>query len=489
MKKAILLVATFLLLLFACTTEKQQSFLTIDNIRTQTFSIDPVKENRIVGARGGIFTIPAGAFDGTESVTIELKEVYSPIEILAAGLTTESNGQLLESGGMFYMNAKRDGKELELKKEINGSIPANYINDSMKLFTGEVKDDGSVNWVDPAELSNMPDSNAIRIETGKRLFRANCFSCHSVFEKLTGPALANTDKKYTRQDYYKLISNPAAFGKENDYFACEIKANSGVLMTGFPGLGEEEIDCIIKYINNEAKKRPDLIVESDSSFWNESGCNIRFTPTSPCGSNTIYIDEEFQTVVQNAFANFNGSSLVNEPDSDTLIIDTSIVPTAPIEEDRYNFKINTLGWFNIDILMKELPGITDVFLEATSNFKDNSLVEVKLYFPEKKIALNGNYNATSETFTFGNTGNRIPLFIGDLAIIFCIAEMDGKTYYDVQEFRIKQEQKIQIKISETTKEALEKAFEKINLDNINLDRLTKKPVVVPIPCNDSIPAK
>ena len=64
MKKASLLVALFILFLFACNREKKQSFLSTDNIRTQIFSIDPSKENRINGTRGGIFTIPAGAFEG-----------------------------------------------------------------------------------------------------------------------------------------------------------------------------------------------------------------------------------------------------------------------------------------------------------------------------------------------------------------------------------------------------------------------------------------
>ncbi|HLP36551.1 hypothetical protein [Lacibacter sp.] len=134
MKKASFLIGLFFLFLFACNREKKQSFLSTDNIRMQIFNIDPTKENRITGARGGIFTIPAGAFEGSGAVTIELKEVYAPIEILAAGLRTESNGELLESGGMFFLNAKRDGKDLVLKKEINGSIPSDYINDSMKLF-------------------------------------------------------------------------------------------------------------------------------------------------------------------------------------------------------------------------------------------------------------------------------------------------------------------------------------------------------------------
>lgn len=489
MKKASFLIALFLLLLFACTREKKSSLLSTDNIRTQLFSIDPTKENRIQGARGGRFTIPAGAFEGTATVTIELKEVYAPIEILAAGLRTESNGEVLESGGMFYLKAKRDGKELELKKEIDGSIPADYINDSMKLFKGEVEEDGNVNWVDPVELSNIMDSNAICIETGKHLFRANCFSCHSIFEKVTGPALGNSEKLYTREDYYKLIRNPALFARENAYFSCEIHHYNGLMMTAFPLLSNQDVDCIIKYIDNQVKKRPDLIVQNDSSYLTTDGCEALPYNVSPCGNDTTYINEEFETVIKNTFTKSDYDTLPTNIDTAGYIKDTS----SPIQtkEDRYNFKINTLGWYNIDILMKNLPGITEVNLDATTDFPQKTLVEIKLYFPEKKISLSAEYNIENETFTFGGDGNKIPLYIGDLAIAFSIAEWDDKIFYDVQEFRITKSQTIKITLNETTKEELEKAFKKINLDNINLDRLTKKPVVIPIPCNDTtrLPAK
>jgi hypothetical protein len=483
MKKASLLVALFLLLLFACTREKKASFLSTDNIRTQLFQIDPTKETRINGARGAIFSIPAGAFAGTEAVTIELKEVYAPIEILAAGLRTESNGELLESGGMFYINAKRDGKELALKKEIKGSIPADYINESMKLFKGEVEEDGNVNWVDPVPLSNELDSNRICIEAGKQLFQANCASCHAVFKKLTGPALVFTDQKYSREDYYKLIRNPAAFAKENSYFYCEIKAYGGILMTGFPTLPEKDIDCIIDYINNEAKRRPDLVMP-DTSFWGSEGCKVKQSITEfPCGSDTAYINEEFQEVVQNASLNFNGNPTTTTSPFDTTIVDTTFIPAPPIRENRYNFNINTLGWYNIDVLMKNLQGITEVTIDVMTDFTDNNLVEMNLYFPEKKIQLDGNYNSTNNTFTFGADGNRIPLFIGDIAILFSIAKKDNQLFYDVHEFRIAASQSIKISLQETTQEKLNEAFEKINLDNINLDRLTKKAVVIKIPCD------
>jgi mono/diheme cytochrome c family protein len=496
MKKAFLLIALFILLLFACNREKKQSFLSTDNIRTQIFRIDPTKENRINGARGGIFTIPAGAFEGSEAVAIELKEVYAPIEILAAGLTTESNGELLESGGMFYINAKRDGKELELKKEINGSIPTHYINDSMKFFKGEVEENGNVNWVDPVPLSNEPDPNMICIEAGRQLFQTNCTSCHDIFKKLTGPALANTDKKYTRQDYYKLIRNPAAFGKENNYFACEIKAYNGILMTGFPVLHDQEIDCIIEYINNEAQKRPDLIIEADSSFWGSEGCNVKDVTTNfPCGLRTIYIDTVPKTIDSNL------PPMHAEAGKDKTA-DSLYKPTQELEErmrrgfsdytpttenDRYAFNIKTLGWFNIDAYYQPLTGTTIVDLFVDTDFDEEEKLEIHVFLPAKKLLTVGVHHADDGLFHFEKYKGQIPMYLSDKAVVFAVTSIGEKLYYGISSFTVKQTQTIKLTIKETNEETLDKAFRKMNLDGIDLDVITKKEIVVEIPCNDSIP--
>lgn len=495
MKKASLLVGLFVLLLFSCNREKKPSFLSTDNIRTQLFSIDPTKENRINGARGGIFTIPAGAFDGTGTVSIELKEVYTPIEILAAGLRTESNGELLESGGMFFLNAKRDGKTLTLKKEITGSIPTNYINDSMKLFKGEIEEDGNVNWVDPAPLSTEPDSNIICIEAGKQLFQTNCTSCHDIFKKLTGPALANTDKKYTRQDYYKLIRNPAAFGKENAYFACEIKAYSGVLMTGFPDLHDQEIDCIIEYLNNEAQKRPVIVIDTDSSFWGREGCNVSDIEVNfPCGSTTIYIDTLPKTIDSNlppmhaeAGKDKTADSLYKPTEEMEDYMRKGFSDYTPTtENDRYAFRIKTLGWFNIDAYYQPLPGTSIVDLFVDTDFDEEEKLEIHVFLPAKKLLTVGVYHADDGLFHFEKYKGQIPMYLNDKAVVFAVTSIGEKLYYGISSFKVKQTQTIKLTIKETDEVTLDKAFRKMNIDGIDLDVITKKEVIVEIPCNDSI---
>ncbi len=97
-------------------------------------------------------------------------------------------------------------------------------------------------------------------QDGKALFQTNCASCHAVGKKLTGPALAGVEERgpwSDRKKLYAWIHNPAGFAKTEAYAANLIKEFNGILMTGFPGLSEKDIDAIIGYINTEATKKPE----------------------------------------------------------------------------------------------------------------------------------------------------------------------------------------------------------------------------------------
>ncbi|MBP6688293.1 MAG: c-type cytochrome [Lacibacter sp.] len=102
--------------------------------------------------------------------------------------------------------------------------------------------------------------NKVFAQDGKALFQTNCASCHAVGKKLTGPALGGVEGRgpwSDRKKLYAWIKNPTAFAKTDAYAANLIKEFNGVMMTGFPGLAEAEIDAIVTYINTEATKKPE----------------------------------------------------------------------------------------------------------------------------------------------------------------------------------------------------------------------------------------
>lgn len=179
-----LLIAVFLL---SCqTTDKAitNTPFTSSILPPQTFLVNSEKDTVLKTIHGSLIRISAGSFVQKGEVRLEIKEALSPAEIFAAGLSTESNGQPLASGGMIYINTV--DKNTALLKPLRVSIPTNSIEPAMQVFKGVETDSGRINWTDPQPLDSTPLQNSIAI--GKAIFRAKCIACHNVFTKMTGPA-------------------------------------------------------------------------------------------------------------------------------------------------------------------------------------------------------------------------------------------------------------------------------------------------------------
>jgi parvulin-like peptidyl-prolyl isomerase len=128
------------------------------NLPTQTFSIDPNKDTVLETDGGIVFAIPAGAFlDAKEPVTLEVREALNAMDIMKGGLSTTSDGKLLETGGMFYLNARNGDQSLKINpaKPIYANVPTNEIKPDMMVFDGERKPDGSVNWTNPKKIEKQ----------------------------------------------------------------------------------------------------------------------------------------------------------------------------------------------------------------------------------------------------------------------------------------------------------------------------------------------
>lgn len=166
------------------------------NLPTQLFEIDPGKDTVIETESGLIFAIPAGAFMHAQNpVTLEIREALTPMDIMKGGLSTTSDGQLLETGGMFYLNARNGETSLQLdpQKPIYANVPTNEIKPGMMLFTGERQTDGSINWKNPKPL----EKQLVPVDIHSLDFYPKGF-----LHVLEGLGYDVTDKKLTDSIYY-----------------------------------------------------------------------------------------------------------------------------------------------------------------------------------------------------------------------------------------------------------------------------------------------
>src|SRR5262245_26150986 len=150
MKKIVALLSVLIIIIIACNTRfKQDGLISNPGVLVAEEYVIPVgKDTTIETKHGALLKFPKGAFNTSLlNVTLEIKEAYSMEQMVLAGLTTQSNGKPLSSGGMIYINAKEKG--VRIGESIQVATPADYLEEKMQLFKGEADQDGNVNWIDP----------------------------------------------------------------------------------------------------------------------------------------------------------------------------------------------------------------------------------------------------------------------------------------------------------------------------------------------------
>lgn len=119
----------------------------------QTFEISPRSDTLITGIHGTKVYIKANSLlfeDGepvASPVILHLKEVYSLSDMILNGLSTTSNGGLLQTSGMIHLTASSHGKEVELDPKRPVKIHFNKITEAhpMRTYLGK-KDSTVINW-------------------------------------------------------------------------------------------------------------------------------------------------------------------------------------------------------------------------------------------------------------------------------------------------------------------------------------------------------
>jgi hypothetical protein len=110
--------------------------------QSQTFNINTTKDTVIVCKNGTKLTITANTFITLNKITVngfvqlQVREAYSFTDIIANGLQTTSNKNLLESAGMVYLNAMQNNSALDINinKPILLSMPCQNKRSDMQLF-------------------------------------------------------------------------------------------------------------------------------------------------------------------------------------------------------------------------------------------------------------------------------------------------------------------------------------------------------------------
>lgn len=122
----------------------------------QTFEINNTRDTIIETKGGMVIAIEQGSFDskGT-SVSLSIQEAFTPEDIILNGLSTMSDGKLLETAGMFTIDAFENNEKVSMLKNLLARVPTDSIDKDIMLFKGEKDINGIINWVEPQAIQKV----------------------------------------------------------------------------------------------------------------------------------------------------------------------------------------------------------------------------------------------------------------------------------------------------------------------------------------------
>jgi hypothetical protein len=144
----------------AAPVKPDNKLFSLDYLKMQEFTIDTKRDTQLLAAGGMKVSIPAKAFtykngkEVEEKVTIQLKEAFTPEDIVLAGLVTKKGEELLESGGMYYINAVCNKEDLAVAKEktLAIEVPSPTKEKGMELYEGKQTRSG-LDWANPMAMN------------------------------------------------------------------------------------------------------------------------------------------------------------------------------------------------------------------------------------------------------------------------------------------------------------------------------------------------
>ena len=200
------------------------NLLKIDKL--QTFEFILKEDTLFVGKEGTKIFIPKDLFKNYTNgkITFELKEFYTKEDMILNGLSTITDqDELLESSGMFYINFKEEGKQLNIKDGKNYTVEiANkplsnsniYYNDNDSIFKWKLSNEKMF-----TEIPDIIRNYKFRIENGRGGY----------YKEVSIENLAKVKKQDSIELFRLMQENLRSTNSEIDFLAPNYNENDDII--------------------------------------------------------------------------------------------------------------------------------------------------------------------------------------------------------------------------------------------------------------------
>lgn len=446
----IAILALVLSILFSCSTSDTTTSILAKpgDIPSQKFEVKADKDTTITTNGGIKLSIAKGTF--TTNVTLEFKEALSFADMAKYNLNTMSDGKLLSSDGMFYIDAKdSDGKQPAINIPIKVDVPATTMLENPQIFNGKVDDKGNVNWVNPQKIAN--DTIFKTINIGENVFNKTCTSCHRIGKgKLIGPDLAYIHKRRTYQWFADYTRDPVAMTQKGDACAKCLAEQYNYAVMPPQSVSDAEMKQLWMYIMKESYKTKEDTTQLDHLDCATEQEVIELIDT---GGHPAPADTSIKQPSNNLSQ--DGKTLYEfiGPDANERM--------AKAMTNRnyvYSMSIKEFGWVNIDEFLVEKTGTKattiDITVEGLDSYAD---INVHLLMPATKSNI---HLKPKQNKNFGLDQN-VFLDINSEIYIYAIATKSDKIYGRLLKIEYNPVILHSITLTETTLDGLDKEIKSV----------------------------
>lgn len=291
-----------------------------EQLRTDTFAIDPTKDTVLKTPEGALIKISAGTFDAgdAKTVSLEVKEAVTPEDSRKGSLSLKSGDTTLNSSGIIFVQLGA-GQHVSIQRSFSISIPARTMQKGVKVYKGRLDENGIVNWGVPEALAGTPASAS----DGKALYETNCGSCHHLKGNATAPSLAFLSSRRDQRWLYAFTRRCDLLLWRGDPYTCFLfNRYKKTSMPLFPNLTDADLAAVYQYVSSASKAMgidanavTDLKTGFDSCAKNDGNC-------------AGVIDK---------------ASKMPAVDTTGTISAAAAVPV----NDYYTFSVDKHGWYNV----------------------------------------------------------------------------------------------------------------------------------------------
>jgi len=452
---------------FASCTSPQATFLSQlspEHIPSQNFTIDPTRDTTLKTTHGAVINIPAKSIrSDNKRVELEVKEAYTVADMVAAGLVTKSEDELLSSDGMIRVAASGNA---QLESSIAISIPTKSANKNMWLYSGKAKEDGTINWSNPRGLNPPVEEVA---ERGEKIFKQQCTACHSLRHDIVGPPLAHITERremswlidFTHDPSRMIHGNPSTDSSSFDRYArCVWEHWNKNEMPSYTNLSDSELVALYTYISEASKdidptSIPDYKLCFDSCVAYENSLSALQAKRSQ-----LIVDngERVQKQIVNTTRPNNSVDVVGPNDK----VSPNVNPA-----EYYTFQITAFGWYNIDILLQQIA--PNSRLVAQLRGIDASAINLFLIIPSEKVFTDGGLiKGSADRYGFYKNDGTLPLPQGKTAYVIALGEKDGRLLFAKTKFVTKADQTFDVQPSDISKEQLNAEIKTLDLADLDI---------------------